>query len=116
MGADLAGYVIGGLMIILFIILGIVLLTGRGANMIAGFNTMSKEEQAKYDIRALTKFMGWSMIAIALCLGLFPFGIYFEQEGFFIVGTIGMFAIVIFMVIYSNTKHRFIKEQEQEED
>lgn len=33
----------------IFVVLTIILLTGHGANLIAGYNTSSKEEKSKYD-------------------------------------------------------------------
>jgi len=52
----------GGVMLILCI----VLLTGRGSFLIAGYNLMSKEKQARYDAPAYSKFMGKICIPIAI--------------------------------------------------
>jgi hypothetical protein len=49
----------------LFIILGVVFSLGKGAFLISGYNMLSKEEKAKYDEKALCKFIGKSMFAIA---------------------------------------------------
>ena len=38
------------LMIALFILLGIMFSLGKWSFLIAGFNTMTKEEKAKYDV------------------------------------------------------------------
>lgn len=46
------------IIIMLFIFLGTVFISGRGAFLIAGFNTLPQEEQDKYDTVALCKFMG----------------------------------------------------------
>ena len=42
----------------LFLILSLVLLSGRGAWLIAGYNTMSPEEKARYDEKALCRSTG----------------------------------------------------------
>lgn len=47
---------------LLFLILGIVLFCGKGSWLIAGYNTMSPQEQEKYDEKKLCK------AACAVCL------------------------------------------------
>jgi len=47
-------FIIGGLVIAM----GIVLLTGRGAFLVAGYNTASKAEKAKYDEKKLCRNVG----------------------------------------------------------
>ena len=42
-----------GPLVLLFLILGILLWNGKGAFLIAGYNTSSKEEQSKYNEKAL---------------------------------------------------------------
>ena len=47
------------LMIVIFMaILGIVFLCGKGAMLIAGYNTSSAEERAEMDEKQLCRFMG----------------------------------------------------------
>jgi len=91
----------------LFVILGIVFLSGRGSFLIAGYNTMSKEEKAKYDVNALCKFMG----KIFLPLGILTFGFLIESiESWYIWFYLNiMFALIIFAAIYANTGNRFKK-------
>lgn len=59
-----------GLLVItaVFIVLGIILSSGKGSYLIAGFNTLPKEDKEKYDSVALCKFMGKIMFAIALTM------------------------------------------------
>lgn len=45
--------------------MGIVILIGKGDNLIAGFNTASQEERAKYDIKRLRGLIGGFLIALA---------------------------------------------------
>ena len=47
------------LIIVLFVVLGIVFINGKGSFLIAGYNTMPPEEKEKYDEVALCKFMVW---------------------------------------------------------
>ena len=53
---------------LLFVVMGISLLAGRGAWLIAGYNTMPKKERERYDERALCRFMGKLMLYCAACV------------------------------------------------
>ena len=54
--------------IFLFTVLGVFLLNGRGMFLIAGFNTLPKEEKAKYDKLALSKFYGKTILALSVSM------------------------------------------------
>ena len=54
--------------IFLFTVLGVFLLNGRGTFLIAGFNTLPKEEKAKYDKLALSKFYGKTILALSVSM------------------------------------------------
>ena len=54
--------------LILFVILSIVLLTGHGVNLIAGYNTASKEEQSQYDAKKLCRVIGGGMLVITIMI------------------------------------------------
>jgi len=45
--------------------MGILMLIGKGDNLIAGYNTASKEERAKYDIKKLRLLIGGFLILLA---------------------------------------------------
>ena len=45
--------------------LGIWILIGKGDNLIAGYNTASKEERERYDIKRLRGLIGGLMIVLA---------------------------------------------------
>ena len=57
-------------MIVLFLVLGLTFSRGKGAFLIAGYNTASKAEKARYDEKALCRFMGKIMFALAGCQGI----------------------------------------------
>lgn len=97
------------LITILFIILGVVFSLGKGSFLIAGYNTSSKEEKAKYDEKALCKFMGKSMFVFAFSIFLFGLSNLIKQPIIFVIGVILLLATVIFILIYVNTKNRFMK-------
>ena len=48
----------------LFAVISIVLLTGHGANMIAGYNTASREEKSRVDEKKLCRVVGSGMAVI----------------------------------------------------
>ena len=50
-----------------FLVLGIVFSRGKGTSLIAGYNTASPEEKAKYDEKKLCKAMSRLMFALAGC-------------------------------------------------
>ena len=91
----------------LLLVLSIPLLCGKGAFMIAGFNTMSREEKAKYNEKALARFVGLMIIATAVCMALVPIGWSLGIDWLGYCGIILMIVIPIGGVIYANTGGRF---------
>lgn len=55
---------------LLLCIIGVVLLSGRGANMIAGYNTMSKEKKDKINETALCKAVGSFVLTMGIFAGI----------------------------------------------
>ena len=49
----------------LLLIMGLIILIGKGDNLIAGYNTASKEERAKYNIKRLRGLIGGLLFAMA---------------------------------------------------
>ena len=49
----------------LLLVMGIIILIGKGDNLIAGYNTASKEERAKYNIKRLRGLIGGLLIVLA---------------------------------------------------
>ena len=46
----------------IFLILGIIVLIGKGDNLIAGYNTASKEDKSQYNIKRLRGLIGGFLI------------------------------------------------------
>ncbi len=66
-----------GLVWVVFAILAvisIVLLTGHGANLIAGYNTATKEEKSKYNAKKLCRVVGAGMSVITLLIFVMGIG------------------------------------------
>lgn len=92
---------------LLFLALAFFMLQGKGACLIAGFNTLSKEEQAKYDQSALAKFVGKLMLLIGCCVLLFLI----ESLWVTLVSTAIVMIAPLAAVIYMNTGQRFRKHK-----
>jgi len=52
-------------------ILSVILLSGRGSFLIAGYNTSSKEEKAQYNEKRLCRVVGGGLAVITLIMGIF---------------------------------------------
>lgn len=87
----------------LFAVLSIVLLSGRGSFLIAGYNTADKEEKAKYDEKKLCRVMGAGMAVITAILLLCTLYEFDLPRGLRWILPAGIFGVVIFLVIATNT-------------
>ena len=54
--------------VVLFAVISIVLLSGHGANLIAGYNTASEEEKNRYDAKKLCRTVGGGMSMITILI------------------------------------------------
>ncbi|WP_431030223.1 DUF3784 domain-containing protein [Lysinibacillus sp. LZ02] len=97
------------IILILFLIFAIVLSKGKGAFLIAGYNTLPKSEKAKYDEVALAKFMGKVMYGYCFSIMLWGLSELINQQWLFIVGLVLFIALTIFTIVYGNTGNRFKK-------
>ncbi len=93
----------------LFIVLGVIFSSGKGAFLIAGYNTLPKEEKEKYDTASLCKFMGKMMFGISFCLLLWVLSDALKIKWLFTIGLIAFFCIIAFTLVYANTGNRFKK-------
>ena len=103
------GWVINGGIIVLFAALGVALLHGKGAFLIAGYNTMSDAERNAIDEERLCRFMGKLMLVLAGCWCVVTL---FEARGpmtLFWVAVAAFLTITFGAVIYANTGNRFNK-------
>ena len=91
---------------VIFLILAamsITLLSGHGSWLIAGYNTASKEEKAKYNEKKMCRVMGIGMTIITLLILIAKL---FEEvlpSNFTVVMIIIIGADVVAMIIASNT-------------
>ena len=97
-------------MIAVLVILGFVFSQGKGAWMIAGYNTSSKAKKAAYDEKALREFMGKLMFTFAGCWLVIASSELFSEPALVQVGLV-LFLVASFgAVISMNTGGRFKKK------
>ncbi|WP_234447108.1 DUF3784 domain-containing protein [Virgibacillus salexigens] len=90
----------------LFILLGIILINGKGSSLIAGYNTMPPEEKEKYDTVSLCKFMGKMMFALSFSMLFWVFSEAYEINWLFAFGLVLFIGIIIFMLLIQETDLR----------
>ena len=95
---------------LLFLILGVVFLSGRGAFLIAGYNTMSKERKSQYNEKALCRAVGVMMLGMSLALVLLQLSTTQSIPTLNLIGTILIFIIPIGGILYLNFGNRFLLE------
>ncbi|MBT2583425.1 DUF3784 domain-containing protein [Planococcus sp. ISL-109] len=101
---------IGGVALLL-VLLGLYMLQGKGAFLIAGYNTMPKKEKAKYDGPAMARFVGKLLFALAFSMLFWFAGMLLEKSWMFYIGVALFLGFTGFALIYMNTGGRFRKEQ-----
>ena len=93
----------------LFIVLGIVFASGKGSNLIAGYNTASPEEKANTDEKKLLKAMSVLMFVLAGCFIISASSEIFNLKILIWTGQALFVATLIIGLIYMNSKNRFKK-------
>lgn len=88
--------------VILFLLIGIYMLTGRGGFLIAGYNMLPKEQKQKYDEKRLCRFTGVMIILATLYCALMEFTNMNE-----IYASIGFVVITLTFVIVVNVSSYF---------
>ena len=62
--------IIRWVVLVLFAIMGISLICGKGTWMIAGYNTMSKEEKEKHDIKKISRAVGILLLVVDVIMAI----------------------------------------------
>lgn len=84
----------------ILLIMGIIILIGKGDNLIAGYNTASKEEKSQYNIKRLRGLIGGILVVLAPMMLLLLGKESLAATLSFVVLT---FVLCIVMVILANT-------------
>ena len=95
--------------ILLLAILGLVIRSGKGAFLIAGYNTASKEEKERTDEKKLCKAVGNLLLSLAACWIVPTVGIATGKMLIFWIGFALFIVVCITGVVYMNTGDRFRK-------
>jgi len=103
------GWIVIGVFAALLILLAVFLLNGKGAFLIAGYNTMGADKRATYDEKALCKAVGWMLIVLSALMFIFPLATFLEAMWLFWIAFILVFVLTIGFAIYANTGNRFRK-------
>lgn len=77
--------------------------------LIAGFNTSSKEEKAKYDELSLCEFMGKFMFVLAGIIFVAALGAYIDISWMVMLSWVLFVVVTIAALVYMNTGNRFKK-------
>ncbi len=91
----------------LFVVLGIIFASGRGANLIAGYNTAPYEEKTKTDEKKLLKAMSVFMFVLAGCFLVSALSDVIHVKPLIWIGQALFAAALIAGLIYLNTGDRF---------
>ena len=105
-----------GIVIALLVVMAIFLLQGKGAFLIAGYNTMSPAKKARYDEKALCRCTGQLLLAVAACFALIFAGVYFNLPWLAYLGIALTLAVTVGFAIYMNTGKRFLKNESEVSD
>ncbi len=106
---DIIGLVITIIIGVLIVVMALVLLSGRGSFLIAGYNTSSKEEKEKYDVKSMCRFIGKILLPIGLFLPCIAIGGILKIIWLPIAYTAGVMILSIFAAVYGNTGNHFKK-------
>lgn len=97
------------IIIIFLVVWGILLFNGKGTFLIAGYNTLSKEEKDKYDDVAVAKFMGKMAFALAFSNLLTLLGNKYHLKWLSIFGGILTFCLALYLVVFLNKSKKVKK-------
>ena len=107
---QIAGLIITGILLVPGIVFGIILCSGRGVDMIAGFNTASPEERAKWDEKALCRGVGILLFLILGCMVLIAVISVLGTTTLVWGGLVFTAAVSVGGMIYINKSKRFKKK------
>ena len=87
---------------LLFLSLGIVFASGKGASLIAGYNTLSEREKARFDEKKLLRGMSRIMFGCALCVALGLVGTLVGVHWLVTLSFVLLALCLVFYLIYLN--------------
>jgi len=100
-------WIITGAIAVLFLVMAIFLMNGKGSFLIAGFNTMSAADKSVYNKRALCKAVGRLLLVLTILMVLWPLSFELGAQWLFWVSFILFMAASLGFAVYANTGNRF---------
>lgn len=104
------GLIILAVVLIIFILLTLFFLSGRGTCMLNGLGFRSHEDLAKFNPKKMIKFLGKCMVGFDISIVLMMLGYITHIEVFSIAAAILILVVCIGATIYMKTKQRFLDE------
>lgn len=106
--------IVGLLTCVLCVLIGTVITLGYGGSVLAGWNTASDDEKAKFDEKAVMRLSGMMISGFGILVSLSLIG----KDWF--SGALAVFIVLalvwmIVLLIYMNTSERFLSEKGKEE-
>lgn len=98
-----------GIVVVLLIVLGMIFFCGKGAFLIAGYNTSSKEEKSHIDEKLLGRFMGKLLFLLTGCWLVIALGGILNIIFLHVIGIMLFVISIAGAAVYANTGNRFIK-------
>ena len=96
-------------MVVLFIVLGYLVKYKQWSWLIAGYNTSSKKEKAKYDTAALCSGVGNFLFLLAGILLIAALGEILDAAWMISFSWLVFTVVIIAFLIYANTGNRYKK-------
>ena len=107
---QITGLIVTSILFVPGIIFGVILCSGRGVDMIAGFNTASPEERAKWNEKALCRGVGILLFVIVGCCILTTVGAILDVPVLVWGGQAACYGSAVCGLIYINKSKRFKKK------
>ena len=104
------GLIILLVVFVIFILLSLFFLSGRGTYMLNGLGFRSHEDLAKFNPKKMMQFLGKCMLGFDMSIALMILGYITDLEIFAIIAAILILGICIGATIYMKTKQRFLDE------
>lgn len=92
------------------IVFGLVLCSGNGADLIAGYNTASAAERAKWDEKALCRATGILVLVMVGCIELTGLGVILDTPALTWVSLFLLTVLTVGGLLYINKSKRFKRE------
>ena len=91
---------------LLFLILGIVFVCGKGTFLIAGYNTLSEEKKARYDARKILRDMSRMIFSCVGCMAVGILGSIVDAPWLAALGIVLTAPVIVFFLIRINQESK----------